>query len=70
MHGRGTVMLHHNFYCTVTSLRQILVSGVYVAEVYMKTRPLVREESNCHLTKRNIWSLALRGARHQDKLAD
>jgi hypothetical protein len=32
---------------------------------YMKNK-----ESNCHSNKCNIWSLASKGARHQDELAD
>jgi hypothetical protein len=32
---------------------------------YMKNK-----ESNCHSNKCNTWSLALKGARHQDELAD
>jgi hypothetical protein len=32
---------------------------------YMKNK-----ESNCHWNKYNIWSLALKGARHQDELSD
>jgi hypothetical protein len=32
---------------------------------YMKNK-----ESNCHSNKCNIWSLAPKGARHQDELAD
>jgi hypothetical protein len=32
---------------------------------YMKNK-----ESNCHSNKCNIWSLAQKGARHQDELAD
>jgi hypothetical protein len=32
---------------------------------YMKNK-----ESNCHSNKYNIWSLAPKGARHQDEMAD
>jgi hypothetical protein len=35
-----------------------------------RTPYMENKESNCHSNKDNIWSLAPKGARHQDELAD